>query len=138
MSTKPNRVPSISLLIVEDCEITSKCYSNVLTMLYPEVTFYTANNGTTGLELFKAHMPDIVVTDYNMPDMDGGQMAVHIRAIKPETKLIVITGDSDRLEEKDLGPNQSPFDHIIVKPIDFQRFIDVIKQCKDEIAQQAS
>lgn len=134
MTNKSNANRSISLLIVEDCEITSKCYSNVLSMFCPEVTIYTASNGTTGLELFKARMPDIVVTDYNMPDMDGRQMAGHIRAIKPETKLIVITGDCEKLEQKDLAANMITFDHIIVKPVDFQNFFEVVKQCKDEIA----
>jgi len=83
-------------------------------------------------------MPDIVFTDFNMPEMDGRQMACKIRSIKPETKLIVITGDREKIEQKDLAENEVAFDHLIEKPIDFQRFIAAIKQCIDEIEQHGS
>lgn len=138
MIAKPNTIPSLSLLIVEDCKITLKCYCNILSMVCPEVTVYAASNGATGLELFKEHMPDIVITDLNMPEMDGRQMAGNIRAIKPETKLIVITGDIEMVEQKNLAEKESTFDHIIEKPIDFQSFFAAIKQCNDEIAQHGS
>ena len=49
---------------------------------------YTAINGRLGLELFKEHTPDIVITDINMSKMCGEQMAENIRAIKPDTKII--------------------------------------------------
>jgi CheY-like chemotaxis protein len=107
-------------------------------MACPEVTVYTASNGTTGLDIFKAHMPDIVVTDLNMPEMDGMQMACNIRAIKPETKLIAITGDKEKIEQKYLADKEVTFDHVIEKPIDFQSFFAAIKLCIDEIAQHGS
>jgi CheY-like chemotaxis protein len=103
-------------------------------MVCPEVTVYAASNGATGLEIFKEHLPDIVVTDLNMPEMDGRQMAGNIRAIKPETKLIIITGDKEKLEQNNLSEKEFTFDHIIGKPIDFPSFLAAIKQCNDEIA----
>jgi len=133
MTTKPNAQPSISLLLVEDCEITLKSYSTVLSMLCPEVTVYSACNGKQGLELFKAHMPDIVITDLHMPEMDGRQMAENIRAIKPETRIIIVTGDNGRLEQMDLAENRFIPDHLFEKPIDLQHFFAAIKQCKEEI-----
>jgi YesN/AraC family two-component response regulator len=138
MIVKAHARPSISLLIVEDCEITLKGYSVLLSMQYPEATIYTACNGTTGLELFKAHLPDIVLTDLHMPHMDGREMAGKIRAIKSETKLIVITGDSEKLEQKDLVENMLTFDQIIEKPIDLQNLFAAIKQCIDEIVKHGS
>jgi CheY-like chemotaxis protein len=138
MIAKPNAKPSISLLIVEDCKITLKCYCTLLSLACPGVTVYTASNGTTGLETFKTHLPDIVVTDLNMPEMNGRQMAGNIRAIKPDTKLIVITGDKEMVEKKDFAGNGFTFDHIIEKPIDFPSFFAAIKQCNDEIAQHGS
>ena len=133
MTTKSNALQSISLLIVEDCEITKKSYSTVLSMLYPEITIYTACNGTKGLELFKAHMPDIIISDLHMPEMDGRQMSENIRAIKPETKIIILTGDSERLEQMGIAGDGFRPDHLFEKPIDFQIFFAAIKQCKDEI-----
>jgi len=138
MTTKPDARPSISLLIVEDCPHTLKSYGSILSMQCPEVTVYSASSGTAGLELFKAHMPDIVLTDLHMPEMDGRQMADNIRAIKPETKLIVLTGDKDRLEIKELAGKAVAFDHILEKPIDFQKLFAALNQCLNEIAQHGS
>jgi len=132
MTTEPSANPSISLLIVEDCSITLKCYANILSMQCPEVTVYTASDGITGLELFKAHMPDIVLTDLHMPEMDGRQMAENIRAIRPETKVIILTGDKDRLGN--FAWNEVVFDHVLEKPINFQKLFAALNQCMDEIA----
>jgi len=107
-------------------------------MLYPDITVHTACNGTQGLELFKAHMPDIIITDLHMPEMDGRQMAENIRAIKPETKIIIVTGDSERLEQMDLAENRFIPDYLFEKPIDLQLFFAAIKQCKEEIALHGS
>jgi YesN/AraC family two-component response regulator len=138
MTTESSANPSISLLIVEDCAITLKCYANILSMQCPEVTVYTASNGETGLELFKAHLPDIVLTDLHMPEMDGRQMAENIRAIRPETRVIILTGDKDRLEIKELVGKVVAFDHVLEKPINFQKLFAAITQCINETAQYGS
>jgi YesN/AraC family two-component response regulator len=90
MELKTNSPRSISILFVEDDEIILELQSSILAVKYPDVMLYTAINGRLGLELFKAHMPDIVLTDINMSEMCGVQMAENIRSIKPETKIIAI------------------------------------------------
>ena len=48
---------------------------------------FVAENGSEGLELYKKHQPDIVVTDINMPLMNGIEMLKHIRAIDKNTPV---------------------------------------------------
>lgn len=133
MSTREPSAP-ISLLIVEDCKLTLNCYAVFFSMQFSDVTIYTAIDGITGLELFTAHLPDIVVTDFNMPEMDGMQMARKIRAIKPETKLIILTGDKDSLGHTCPSTNEYPYDHLIEKPVEFMELSAAIKQCIGEIS----
>jgi YesN/AraC family two-component response regulator len=92
MKSISHTIPSISILMVEDevCFIT-------LAKKYPGFKLYQALDGKTGLELFKAHTPDIVITDLSMPEISGVQIAVKIREIKPDTKFIVITGNMEKL-----------------------------------------
>ncbi|NOR71163.1 MAG: EAL domain-containing protein [Methylomarinum sp.] len=52
---------------------------------------YTAANGKKGLEAYKKHKPDIVVTDILMPIMDGLIMSEKIQAINPRSPIIIIT-----------------------------------------------
>lgn len=144
MELKSNSPPSISILFVEDDEITLKLQSSILSVRFPDVKLYTAINGRLGLELFKAHTPDIVLTDINMSVMCGMQMAENIRAIKPETKIIAITGKSGEtgVNDKSIIRNSDEkmveFDHVIVKPVDLSELCGVIKQCIGEVKQRVS
>ncbi len=139
MEIKTNPRQSISILFVEDDEVILKLQSPILAVKFPDVMLYTAINDRLGLELFKAHSPDIVITDINMSVMCGVQMAENIRAIKPGTKIVAITGQSceSRVNEKysmsNLDGKVVEFDHVIVKPVDLSELCRVIEQCISEI-----
>jgi YesN/AraC family two-component response regulator len=135
MESKSIPMPAISLLLVEDEEFTLELLVNIITKKYPDVALHTAINGSTGLELFEKHTSDIVITDINMPEMGGVQMADKIRAIKPDTKFIIITGKSGEIFRQDSNQKGFEFDHFIVKPVVFQELFAAIDRCIGEIAQ---
>jgi YesN/AraC family two-component response regulator len=137
METIAAPIQEISILVVEDEAITLECLVSTLAKKFPSVTLYKALDGITGLEIFKTHTPDIVITDLNMPEISGVQMADKIRKIKPDAKFIVLTGYgyTDNLALQDSERNAFEIDHYIVKPVDFQELFAAIEQCIDEIAQ---
>ncbi|NIQ19580.1 MAG: response regulator, partial [Gammaproteobacteria bacterium] len=49
-------------------------------------------DGDTALEEFRENLHDLVVTDIRMPGLDGLELLKRLRAISPETPVIVITG----------------------------------------------
>ncbi len=55
----------------------------MIPLKFPDVELYTAENGKAGLDIFHEHAPDIVITDINMPVMDGIKMATEIKAAPP-------------------------------------------------------
>jgi len=55
----------------------------------------TAIDGRSGLDLFAAHPVDVVILDYAMPEMDGGQVALHMRQIKPEVPILMLSAYVD-------------------------------------------
>lgn len=140
MESKTNPRKSISILSVEDDEVILTLQLSILAVKFPDVMLYTAINGRLGLELFKAHTPDIVLTDINMSEICGVHMSNNIRAIKPETKIIAITGQSceSRVNGKysmsNLDGKIVEFDHVIVKPVDLSELCRVIEQCIGEIS----
>jgi YesN/AraC family two-component response regulator len=127
---------SISILLVEDEEAILKLLTTILSRKYSDVLIYSAINGKAGLELFNLHTPDIVITDINMPEMSGLEMADKIRAIKPDTKLIVLTGDSKKFLHHDSVEKSFVFDHYIEKPVVFGVLFAAIEQFFGEIPLQ--
>lgn len=141
MELKTNPRQSISMLFVEDDEDILEIQSSILVVKFPDVMLYTAMNGKLGLELFRAHTPNIVITDINMSQMCGVQMAEYIRSIKPETKIIAVTGKSGETGingkfKHNLNGKMVEFDHIIIKPIDLTELCGVIEQYIGEIEQR--
>jgi YesN/AraC family two-component response regulator len=126
----------ISILIVEDEVIALLSLVTTLAKKYPKVTLHQATNGRMGLDLFKTHLPDIVITDLNMPDMGGAQMAEIIHGIKPDTKFIVLTGYSEKLTLKGFAGNEVEIAHYIVKPVFFKELFAAVEQCIEEITSQ--
>jgi len=55
----------------------------------------TAENGEQALQIFKEHIPPIVLTDIKMPGMDGISLLKKIKIANPDTEVIMITGHGD-------------------------------------------
>ncbi len=51
----------------------------------------TAQDGPTGLNVFAEEPIEAVVLDYAMPGMDGGQVAAHMRARKPQVPILLLS-----------------------------------------------
>jgi CheY-like chemotaxis protein len=53
---------------------------------------HIAANGEEGLKLFQASRFDVVVTDYRMPRMNGGELIQRIRLLDPNARIILLSG----------------------------------------------
>ncbi len=87
-----------------------------------------AENGAEGLELFKQNESeiDIIITDVNMPIMNGLEMIREIKKINPNIPIIVATAFSNTeylLEAIDIG-----VDKYVLKPIDMKKLLQLISQ----------
>jgi CheY-like chemotaxis protein len=74
-----------------------------VTKMALEVTGYrvlTVNNGAAALEAFAANPVDAVILDYEMPGMNGDQVALEMKRIKPEIpKMLFSSHDGISSEE---------------------------------------
>ncbi len=121
----------LSLLVVDDDKMARDVLNVMITRRFPNSSIYFAENGRTGVELFKEHAPDIVITDISMPIMDGIQMAGEIRAMDDDAKFIVLTGYTDKDYSKkivEFGINEC-----IMKPIVFGKLFAAIERCIKEL-----
>jgi two-component system chemotaxis response regulator CheY len=87
-----------------------------------------AVDGLDGLDVLTRERVDVIITDINMPKMNGYEVIEHLRA-NPEhknTPILVLTTESDqdnKTRARDAGANGW-----IVKPFDPERLADVIYQ----------
>lgn len=78
-------------------------------LLHHSERFEVVAEGADGLEAIdraSEHQPDVVLLDITMPGMDGFEALPHIRAVSPESKVVVLTGLSGeevRRKAMDLG-----------------------------------
>jgi YesN/AraC family two-component response regulator len=120
-------IPPCTLLFVEDDKTTRDMISRLVALKFPQCTIYTAENGKKGMELFQEHYPDLVVTDINMPEMDGIEMAREIKAINPNATYIVLSARNvnEYVEEfKDIG-----YCAYLMKPLNISELLKAIKNC---------
>lgn len=124
---------ALSILVVEDDVLIRKLLKTIIAMKFPGALLLSAENGKRGLDLFKAHVPEIVITDIKMPLMDGIRMAWEIRSIKADTRIIVVTAydDAHSVEKfREIG-----CDEFMVKPIQFESLCTAIGRCMGEVTQ---
>ena len=119
--------PQISFLYVEDDPVTRNIMEKIFHLKLPGVALPVAENGRVGLELYKKHAPEIVITDVNMPVMDGIEMAAEIKAVNPGAIIIAISAYSNT--EYLLNAIEIGINHYVLKPIDFDKLFATIDKC---------
>lgn len=116
----------VTVLYCEDEDDLRQITSEVIKNFTKHV--YLAENGAKGLELFNEHSQeiDLIITDVNMPEMNGLDMAKAIKEINSNIPIIVATAFSNSsylLESIEIG-----IDKYVLKPIDIKKLFKVMKQ----------
>jgi signal transduction histidine kinase len=116
----------LKILYVEDDK---DIRDNIFTYLSRRIeTVLVAEDGEIGLELFKIHRPDLVISDIRMPKLDGIEMSKRIKSIDPDVSIIIMSAFSDvnyLLDSINIG-----IDQYIIKPMDFTILQSAISRCE--------
>jgi len=90
-----------------------------------------AENGHEALDLFKVHMPDVVITDIKMPFMDGLELSEKILNDYPFTKIIILTGfDEFEYAKKSVDLHVMRY---VLKPVSIKELIEILAETKSII-----
>lgn len=117
----------ISVLIVDD----EKLVRNTLQYYidWPAIgvdSIYTADNGAHALPIMESHCPAIVISDVKMPHMNGIEFATLVRERFPHSRLIFLSGYSDKVYLKSAIHLHA--DAYIEKPIDLHEISETIQR----------
>jgi len=112
----------ITLLYVEDDLFTREQLGRLLSRVVGKAL--PAGDGHEGIRSFRENRPDMVLTDLNMPVMDGLSMAAVIKAESPDTPVIAATAHND--ENYLQRALEVGIDGYVAKPIDLEKLGPVL------------
>lgn len=117
-----------TLLLIDDEE--AILYVTQMMLEMRGFSILTANNGLTGIEIFRAHSSEIkaVLIDLVMPYMKGDEVFKELKKIRSDVKVILISG-LNRHEILDRFGNDG-FASFIAKPYEMEEMLRTV----DEIA----
>lgn len=113
------------ILIVDDSRTSRKMLRNILESNGHEI-IDEAVNGQEGVQKFQALKPDVVTLDITMPVVDGVEALKMIKALDPESKVVMVTAAAQKnkmIECIKAGANE-----FLTKPFEQQEIVDVINK----------
>lgn len=118
-----------NILVIEDEAQVRDSYLDMFT--YFGYNVHAVSNGREGMSLVNKNGYDIVVTDLNMPEMDGLEVLQFIKKKKPYIEVIVITGFAT-LENAIKAMKMGAYDYV-TKPVDIEHVRIVLSKCVQQI-----
>jgi len=124
----------LTILIVDDDNTTTSILDHMLQGRRCANAIIKASNGQEGLDLYFRYKPDIILSDINMPIMNGLEMIQEIRKVDEHVKIAIFTDFEKReilVSAIELGVNQfisKPFDKNIFSKIILQLYTGIIEK----------
>lgn len=115
-------IASAEILLVDDNKTDRFLYSKILRNLIPDYSVAVASNGKEALDKIKKSPPALVISDHNMPVMNGVQLVQEVQKLDPKSRppVIILSGDIDRNAINDYG--MLGIDYIFQKPVNLANF----------------
>lgn len=114
------------ILIVDDCDTTRKLLSYI--MRGRGYKIISASNGIEALEKLATNPVDLIVTDLNMPQMDGLELSKNLRSSEAYRNIPIIMVTTEAGEgDKKMGA-EAGVTKYLVKPISPQKLLYEIEK----------
>jgi signal transduction histidine kinase len=123
----------LRILIVDDNMDSAESLALLMRMAGHEVR--TAYEGLSAVAEARTFMPDVVVLDIGLPGMDGYEVAHRLRQEPGGDRLMLLALTGYGQEEDRRRSREAGFDHHLVKPINLERFQELLESwCRSQVA----
>ncbi len=122
------------ILYLEDEHSSIVLFKNALKVASSEMVFSYAYNGKEGLAFLEneeANLPNLILTDLNMPRMDGFEFLQKIKSDKRFRHIPVLVFSTSEKKSDIEKAYELQASGYIVKPFGFDAFVDYIKRISD-------
>lgn len=125
-------MPRLNILIVDDEEPIRELLVDYFSQCHHECK--DAESGEKALEIMPEFKPHVVITDLNMPEMNGIELLKQIREQNSNTKVIILTGFPDQqnaIDAVNFGARA-----FLQKPINLSDLSAVVEKIESETAEE--
>ena len=110
----------IRVVVIDDEELVAEACAMALRRAGHEVS--VAHDGASGLRLINDQLPDVVVSDIVMPDMDGCELAATLRATPATARIPVL------LISGNIQPDEKACDAFLPKPFVVRDLLEAVNR----------
>ena len=118
-----------TILLVDDEPALAEIGQHSLNHLGYQVEAFTSAEEALAAFSDEPNKYDLVVTDYTMPKMTGEELARRMLQVRPDTPIIITTGFSQKLSEKDL--EAMGVKRLVLKPMVARQAAQIIREVLD-------
>jgi len=132
MKTLKELTKKLNVLYVEDEKESREQISDIFSLFFKSLD--TAFDGEDALEKYSMKDYDVIITDINMPRMNGIELTKRIKTFNPSQNIVIISAHNDSeylLQAIDLG-----VDNFIIKPVQMQQLTQVLTKVANFIYSQ--
>ncbi len=120
---------NLTMLYVEDDPDTREVLAEIFA--YKVETLYVAKDGVEALEIFKKHRIHFIISDYQMPNMDGNELCKEVKKINPLVCFILLTAYNDT--SLLINAIESGVDKFLQKPVNADKLFTIMDSVYEKI-----
>jgi len=113
------------ILYIEDNEVNIKLVGHILS-LRKNIIYLSTTKAMAGIELAKSELPELILLDLRLPDMDGITAFKELKSIKETANIPVIALTANAIDGEAEKALTIGFKNYITKPLDIEKFLNII------------
>ncbi len=114
--SKAGRPAGFRILIVDDNRDMADSMALLLEQFGNHVR--TAYGGAQALQTFRSFLPEVLLLDIHMPDIDGLDVARHVRSLPQGDRVLMVALSGQATRRDKHRSRQAGIDHHVLKPVD--------------------
>jgi CheY-like chemotaxis protein len=117
-------MPPYHILVADDDDDVRALIARILARTFPSVTIWSVKNGLEALDIYDYHPIDLLITNYDMPGLDGIALIATMRQARQATIPILMISASVRIERQARAVGVTDF---LLKPFAIPQLTTILK-----------